>query len=283
MPDELEQIETEAQDEEPEAKAATTRNRARGLLRRVESLLDAKDVPAAVRKELRDLRRVLNSTWADLADAAASDEAEEGKSLAVKYLRDQDGGAVVGGPLLLWGNPEQLDLQGEYFTPETQTWHEVYKSVPALFHHGLDSTVGLAVIGRRIKAEARDDGLWVEDWLDKSNEYWAMVQPLLEAEVLYYSPGSAPHLVTKEDDGKLKSYPVVEDTLTPVPAQHRLRPIEQIKAAWVKADLDLPDTLEPEPEPADGGESAGADCQEAEKDKARAIQVLSEIESMEGT
>ena len=190
-------------------------------------------------------------------------------SFAVKMLRQQDGGVVVGGPMCLFGDGGRKDLQGDYFTPETETWHEMYKSVPALFHHGLDDAVGLSVIGHRIKAEVRDDGLWVEDWLDTSSKYWALVKPLLEAEALYYSPGSAPHLVKTAADGRLLSYPVIEDTLTPIPAQHRLRPIEQIKAAYKAAGIDLPGGLEPEPDADAGGDGAGAPCPGADVAKVK--------------
>jgi len=115
--------------------------------------------------------------------------------------------------------------------------------VPVLFHHGLDDSVGLNVIGHRLKAVPDDTGVWVEHWLDKSNKYWAMVKPLLEAEALYLSPGSAPHLVKREEDGRLKSYPVVEDTNTVIPCQHRLLPVEHIKAVYAAANIELPDTI----------------------------------------
>jgi hypothetical protein len=183
--------------------------------------------------------------------------------LAVKALREEDGGVVVGGPLLLWGDPTKKDLQQEYFTPETWLGLNEYKSVPALFHHGLDEQVGVSVIGRRVKAEVRDTGVWVEDWLDQSSAYWKMVKPLLDAEVLYYSPGSAPHLVRKEENGELKSYPVIEDTLTPIPAQHRLRPIEQIKTAYKSAGLDLPTGLEGPEQEQDSGDGEGSPCWKA--------------------
>ena len=200
----------------------------------------------------------------------------EGKALtrsssrAIKALREQDGGMVVGGPLLLFGDPTRKDLQDEYFTPETWLGLAEYKSVPALFHHGLDDVVGLAVMGHRVKAEVRDTGVWVEDWLDISSEYWKMVKPLLEAEALFYSPGSAPHLVKRQEDGRLDSFPVVEDTLTPVPAQHRLRPVDQVKAAYKAAGLAIPDGIA-------GGVSAGAGSLQVAEARARAALLLTKI------
>jgi len=165
---------------------------------------------------------------------------ERDESLAIKALRRVAGGIIVGGPLLLWGDPARKDLQGDYFTPKTKLWLEEYKTVPALFHHGLDKDVGLAVIGYRVKAEVRDEGVWVRDWLDTSSQYWERVKKLLDAEALFYSPGSAPHLVKRRPDGRLESFPVIEDTLTPLPAQHRLLPVDQVKAAYKSAGLALP-------------------------------------------
>ena len=158
---------------------------------------------------------------------------------AVKAIREQDGGQVIGGYLLLWGGPKQRDLQGDYFTPETELWLDHYKTAPTLFHHGLDDTVGLAPIGRRVETKADDTGLWVEDWIDKSNRYWSIVEPLLNADRLFYSPGSAPHLIKRAKSGELLSFPVIEDTLTPMPAQYRLRPIEEIEATYKSANIEL--------------------------------------------
>ncbi len=201
---------------------------------------------------------------------------EGGKSLSVKFLREEDGGAVVGGHIALWGDADRKDLQGDFFTKSTELWLDKYQTVPALFHHGLDDAVGLSVIGRRIKSGVDDVGAWVEDWLDKSSKYWAMVQPLLDAEALYYSPGSAPHLIKRGDDGELLSYPIVEDTLTLIPAQHRLRPVEQIKAAYKAAGLDWPESL------AGGGDDTGVPCQEAvAKARAEIDILLTEIEMEE--
>lgn len=161
----------------------------------------------------------------------------EHDSLAVKALREQDGGVVVGYHLLLWGSPNERDLQGDFFTPETELYLDFYKSVPTLFHHGLDESIGDPVIGHRLSATKDAIGLWVEAWLDKSRKYWAWIEPLLSAGKLYGSPGSAPHMVKRAEDGRLLRYPIVDDTLTPIPAQFRLMPVEQVKAAYKSANL----------------------------------------------
>lgn len=159
---------------------------------------------------------------------------------AIKALREVEDGLIVGGPLVLWGSPREKDLSGDYFIKSTELWLDLYPKAPALFHHGLDQAVGLSVVGHRIKARLDDVGAWVETWLDKRSQYLKMIRPLLEAKALFYSPGSASHLVRRTDDGCLKAFPVIEDTLTPTPMQHRLLPLEQIKSAYRVLGLDDP-------------------------------------------
>lgn len=189
------------------------------------------------------------------------------KSLAIKALSEDEHGATVGGYLLLWGDQKQRDMQGQYFTQKSQLWLDRYPVVPALFHHGLDDTVDLNVVGHRLKATPDERGVWVKHWIDKSNRFWDWIKPLLEAEALYYSPGSANHL-TRIDakTGKILVWPIVEDTLTPIPAQHRLRPAEQIKAAYKSANLALPDL---------GGDGAETPC--LERAQAEALQLSIEL------
>ena len=175
---------------------------------------------------------------------------------AVKAIGEDDNTLTVGGYLLLWGGPEERDLQGEYFTKATELWMDQYTTVPTLFHHGLYDPVGLSVVGHRTKATADDVGVFVEDVIDKSNKYWTFIDALVKAGRLHYSPGSAPHLVKTAADGELLSFPVIEDTLTHSPAQYRLRPIEEIKASYKSAMIEMPETA---------SETAGAGVSDVEK------------------
>ncbi|HUX29239.1 MAG TPA: hypothetical protein VMV78_01285, partial [Thiobacillus sp.] len=143
----------------------------------------ARCIPALIDegKEQDEAVAVCNSMWekAQEGKAIGADElpGEDTNTCAVKFLRDEDEGAVVGGYIALWGNAETKDLQGDYFTPDTWLGLTEYPTVPALFHHGLDEKVGLSVIGRRVKSGVDEVGAWVEDWLDKGNQYWKMVRP----------------------------------------------------------------------------------------------------------
>ena len=148
-------------------------------------------------------------------------------------------GAVIGGYMALWGDPDHRDLHGDYFTPQTEFYLDAYNKAPALFHHGKDPKLGVATLGHRDDAWQDEVGLWVQDWIDVSNKYWSMVEHLLENKSLYYSPGAVPHLVKRTSDRELLSFPVADDTFTPIPIQYALRdrPLDYVKAAYDAAGL----------------------------------------------
>lgn len=155
------------------------------------------------------------------------------------------GGGKIGGYGVRFTGPEAKDLQGDYFTPETNLWLEHYPVAPLLYQHGQDKALGTRVIGR---ATPRADpaGVWYEAQLNLRDEYEQAVYRLVEEGKLGYSTGSLGHLVRREPDGKLASWPVAEITLTPNPAAG---PYLTSVAALKSYGADVPDLLLPaEPE-----------------------------------
>jgi HK97 family phage major capsid protein len=144
----------------------------------------------------------------------------------------------VGGYLVIWGSPEQRDLQGEYFTPETDLGLEWYEQRPVLYHHGLDGNLKAAVIGVIDTLRADNTGLWAEAQLDLRQRYVRTIQKLVERGVLGWSSGSLPHLVDVEDDGRIKCWPIVEGSLTPAPAEPRRTDVRTLKSAYDTLGLD---------------------------------------------
>lgn len=133
--------------------------------------------------------------------------------MEVKALGD----GKIGGYGVRYTGPAQKDLQGDYFTPETNLWIDHYPVVPVLYQHGQDSRMDIRVIG---KAHARADpaGVWYEAQLNLRDKYEELIYKLVEDGKLGYSTGALGHLVRRETDGKLISWPVAEITLTPNPA-----------------------------------------------------------------
>ncbi len=151
-------------------------------------------------------------------------------STAVKMLSAEQG--RVGGYLVVWGDPTQRDLQGEYFTPQTDLGLDWYPRRPVLYHHGLDDALGPVMIGQIEAMQPDSTGLWVEAQLDMHSEWARAVLELVEQGALGWSSGSLPHLVEVDADGRIARWPVVEGSLTPTPAEPRFTDALTVKAAF---------------------------------------------------
>lgn len=126
----------------------------------------------------------------------------------------------VGGYLAVWGTADQPDLQGEYFTPETDFGLEWYTERPLIYHHGLDATVKAQPIGRIDTLKLDDVGLWMEAQLDQRNQYVQAILKLIERGALGLSSGAVPHLV-EVVAGQIKKWVIIEGSATPTPAEPR--------------------------------------------------------------
>ena len=154
-------------------------------------------------------------------------------------LKTLDGRGRVGGYLVVWGGPEERDLQGEYFTAETELGLGWYPQRPLLYQHGLDGALKAAVIGAIDTLVEDETGVWAEAQLDLRQRWARAVQGLIEKNVLGWSSGSLAHLVEVAADGHIRRWPIVEGSLTPTPAQPRRSDARTLKSAWQALGLDL--------------------------------------------
>ena len=145
----------------------------------------------------------------------------------------------IGGYLLIWGEPQRRDLQGEYFTPQTDVGLDWYEQRPVLYHHGLDGNLKAAVIGVIDTLKPDETGLWAEAQLDLRKRYVRAVQRLVDQGVLSWSSGSLPHLVEVNAEGQIKRWPIVEGSLTPTPAEPRHSCVQTLKSAYKSLGLDM--------------------------------------------
>jgi HK97 family phage major capsid protein len=196
-------------------------------------------------------------------------------SIAVKAL-DDDG--RIGGYLVIWGNKSQSDLQGEYFTPETDLGLDWYPRRPVLYHHGIDRALKSQMIGQLERLTPDETGVWVEGQLDLRNRWARAVWDLVKKGVLGWSSGSLPHLVDVARDGQIKRWPIVEGSLTPTPAEPRgtnavdttnkhFSQKAEVIQAYKSAGLPVPDLLAEdaiESDPAE--EQAGERAADAPRD-----------------
>lgn len=187
---------------------------------------------------------------------------EQVNDTAVKAL---SGDGRVGGYLVVWGDAGRKDLQGEYFTPNTDLGLDWYPRRPVLYQHGLDGDLGPELIGHIESMKADATGLWVEAQLNMHNHWAEAVLKLVQRGAISWSSGSLPHLVQVDGDGHIRRWPLVEGSLTPTPAEPRQTNVAPIKhfthtnvaiSAYKSAGLDVSDLLEPDAaaESGEGGE-----------------------------
>jgi HK97 family phage major capsid protein len=177
---------------------------------------------------------------------------ESDKSIAtIKSLTDEV--ATVAGYGVVFGGK---DMDAETFTKDTDL-DLALVPVKRVFY---DHTIGNVKhsLGAVIKATVDDVGVWIEAELQRSKAYVAEVLKLIEAGALGWSSGSVPHLVRREG-GVIKSWPVVEFSLTPTPCEPRTLGVERIKA-MAEADPAFKALLPM----ASGEDAAGANKAEAE-------------------
>ena len=117
------------------------------------------------------------------------------------------GNGKIGGYLVVFGDADTKDLQGEYFTAKTEFNLDWYEVRPALYHHGLDGSIEAAPIGKIDTIKQDSIGLWAEAQIDMNREYGEAVQKLVDKGVLHWSSGSLAHLVETKSDGQIKKWP----------------------------------------------------------------------------
>ena len=157
--------------------------------------------------------------------------------MTVKTVDAQAG--RIGGYLLVWGESDRRDLQGQYFTPETDVGIDWYAQRPVLYHHGLDGALKAAVIGVIDTLRPDDTGLWAEAQLDLRKRYVRAVRMLVDRGALAWSSGSLPHLVEVDAEGQIKRWPIVEGSLTPSPAEPRQTDVQTLRSAYKSLGLDM--------------------------------------------
>ncbi len=142
--------------------------------------------------------------------------------LQIKRLTDDS--AIVAGYGVVFGGH---DLQGDTFTPETDFRLDMVAHKPVFYDHTLEEPQ--QELGHVVKIVRDERGLWIEAQIDRFRDYVDEVLRLVEEGVLGWSSGSVTHLVRREA-GMLKSWPIVEFSLTPTPCEPRTVGVQRIKA-----------------------------------------------------
>jgi len=136
---------------------------------------------------------------------------------------------TVAGYGMVWGGE---DLFGESFTPETKLWLEEIGETPmVLYEHGEDDGIKRTVIGRVVKTVKDEIGLWVEAQIDRAGKYAGAIRELIEQGLLGWSSGAVNYLVERSEQSIL-SWPIVEFSLTPIPAEPRTLGVQEVRSIY---------------------------------------------------
>lgn len=155
----------------------------------------------------------------------------------------------VGGYLVLWGDENQKDIAGEWFTPRTKGLTDIFKAVgkiPMYYHHGKDPGLGFDIVGVYDVMTPDDVGLWAEAQLDISNKYVAAIRELVGKGALGQSSQALASSRKVAPTGEILQWIIAEGTLTPTPCEPRMlieRPVAELKAAYKAVNLQFPDDL----------------------------------------
>jgi len=133
----------------------------------------------------------------------------------------------VKGYLVRFGSPDATDLEGDYFTPQTDFGFPIKagERVPLnlYYHHGMDKFVGKKSIGTGY-VKMDETGLWYEAQLDMADSYGEMIAKLCKQGKMGYSSGAAGHMVERKSVGKaseITRWCIAEASITPTPAEYR--------------------------------------------------------------
>lgn len=156
---------------------------------------------------------------------------QENPTKAVIY-GETDNAFRVGGYAVVFGG---LDLEGEHFEKDTNFWLEHMRRPPVLYQHGADKKVRTTVLGVGDLSDPDDIGIWLEAQIDLSNKYAEAIRELANQKLLGLSSGTAGHLAEREG-ALIKSWPIVEVSLTPTPAEPRTLGVSEIRSLTDWAD-----------------------------------------------
>lgn len=174
------------------------------------------------------------------------------------------GGAVksdrlghVKGYLVRFGTPEAVDLEGDFFGPETDFGFPVKAGsrVPLnlYYHHGMDQKVGRKSIGTGY-VKMDETGLWYEAQIDLADEYGRMIAKLAKEGKMGFSSGAAGHLVERKSTGmasQIVRWPIAEASITPTPAEWRntVKSIEDYYGMGMEGEMEEMEEMVPPPAP----------------------------------
>jgi hypothetical protein len=136
-----------------------------------------------------------------------------------------------GGPIPSPHSPRGVDLDGEFFSPNTDLKASWFDVRVVDWHHGNDRHMGRTTIGKADNLREEEDGWWVDVWLKHGEKRLQLIKQLAERGAqLFGSSESVPGMVKKASTGEILVWPYVRQTLSTSPQNTHsiLRPFKAV-------------------------------------------------------
>ncbi len=151
-----------------------------------------------------------------------------------------------------FSGPDERDLEGDYFTSDTDYGPHGGNGMAATLNHRVPMITSSTkaneaeVLKRYAKRTFRnpvstsidENGIIARHILDLSDEYEAMIFEMAQEGKLRWSSGAPGHMVDRADDRKITMWHIAEWAYTPTAAEPRLPAISPVKALAGHAELD---------------------------------------------
>ena len=206
---------------------------------------------------LRKLKRLYTAEGLDYptSKSLTDDDLTNIKSLAADR---------IGGYAVLWGSESRKDWTGEFFDEKTEELTVIFDGVgrlPLLYQHTLNGAIKSAVVGVVDTLKADSIGLWYEAELKLANEYETAVKKLINGGKLKTSTQTFNVARKAEENGHITRWPIVEVSLTPTPAEPRMRAVDEIKSSFAQVGAENIESVMMKAGllPTDSGEDQGAE------------------------
>lgn len=154
-----------------------------------------------------------------------------------------------GGPIEKANAPRGADLQGEWFSPNTDIKPDWFSERPTLWHHGKDPTgmMQTTLVGKAVNLTEEEDGWWVDFWWKQGEKRVDLIRQLgKKGAHIYGSSSTLPSLVQREKaTGEITVWPFVEETLStaPVNTYSYLRPMKAVLDDFYAVDIPVSSAL----------------------------------------
>lgn len=177
----------------------------------------------------RTFGRVYALTQDDTKAALAAQGAINRCAMMGRKALGDDLPTSVAGWMMLFSDPDELDLQGTYFDSMTRTLTDYYPKAPLWMEHGKDPAYGADPIGFRTLVQVYPVGIWGEHALHLDHPLYERTARAAADGAFSYSSDSLAHYAQAgydPDDGHLGEWPLAGCSLTRTPAEPGLGPVQ---------------------------------------------------------